>query len=41
MSGEIIEEAVVIGALAILKAFEIDLPRLLLFSFVDTFAKFG
>lgn len=41
MSGEIIEKALVVGALAILKTFELNLPRLLFFSVVDLFAKVG
>ena len=35
VSREIVKEAVVIGALPVFKAFELDLARLLLFSFVD------
>ena len=41
MSGEIVEKALVIGALAILEAFELNLPRLLFFSVVNLFAKVG
>ena len=39
MSGVVEEEAIVIGALPILEAFEVDLARLLLFGFFNTFAK--
>ena len=41
MSGEIVEKALVIGALAILEAFELNLSGLLLFSVVDLLAKVG
>ena len=41
MSGEIIEKALVVGALTILKTFELNLPRLLFFSVVDLLAKVG
>ena len=41
MSRKVVEVTVIISALPILKAFEIDLSRLLLFCFVDAFAKFG
>ena len=35
MSRKIVEETVIVGALPIFKAFELDLPRLLFFGFVD------
>ena len=35
MSGEVVEKTIVIGALPIFKAFELNLARLLLFGFVD------
>ena len=41
VGGEIIEEALVVGALAILKTFELNLPRLLFFGVVNLFAKVG
>ena len=41
MGGEIIEKALVVGALAILKTFELNLPRLLFFGVVNLFAKVG
>ena len=41
MSGEIVEEALVVGAMPIFKAFELNLARLLLFSVVDLLANVG
>ena len=41
VSGKIVEEAVVVGALAILKTFELNLPRLLFFGVVDLLASIG
>ena len=41
MSGEIVEETLVVGALAILEAFKLNLPRLLFLSVVDLFAYVG
>lgn len=41
VGGEIIEKALVVGALAILKTFELNLPRLLFFGVVNLFAKVG
>ena len=41
VGGEIIEKALVVGALAILKTFELNLPRLLFFSVVDLLAQVG
>ena len=35
VSGEVVEKTIVVGALPIFKAFELDLARLLLFGFVD------
>ena len=35
MSREVVEKAIVVGALSIFKAFELNLARLLLFGFVD------
>ena len=37
MSGEVFEKTIVIGALPIFKAFELNLARLLLFGIVDFF----
>ncbi len=41
MGGEIIEKALVVGALAILKTFELNLPRLLFFGVVNLFSQVG
>ena len=41
MSGEVLEEAFVVGTLSILKALELDLARLLFFGFIDKLAVFG
>ena len=41
MSGEIIEKALVVGALAILEAFKLNMPRLFLFSVIDLLAHVG
>ena len=41
VGGEIIEEALVVGALAIFEAFELDLARLLFFGVVDLFSQVG
>ena len=41
MSGEIVEEAVVVGSMPIFKAFELNLARLLLFGVVDLLANVG
>ena len=41
MGGEIFEEALVVGALAILKTFELNLPRFIFFSVVDLLAHVG
>ena len=37
VSGKVVEETIVVGALPIFKAFELNLTRLLLFGFVDFF----
>ena len=41
VGGEIIEEALVVGALAILEAFKLNLPRLLFLSVIDLLAHIG
>lgn len=41
VGGEIIEKALVVGALAIFEAFELDLARLLFFGVVDLFSQVG
>ena len=41
VSGKVLEEAVVVGALSILEALKVNLPRLLFLGVVDTFARFG
>ena len=41
MSGEIIEKALVVGALAILEAFKLNMPRLFLFSVFNLLAHVG
>ena len=41
VSGEIVEEAVVVGALPILEALELNLPWLLFFGVADLFANVG
>ena len=41
VSGEVVEEAIVVGALPIFKAFELDLTRLLFFGFVGFLPSVG
>ena len=41
MSGKVVEEALVVGALTILETLDLDLTRLLLFSIVDLLADVG
>lgn len=39
VSGKVVEETVIIGSLPVLKAFELDLSGLLLFSVIDAFTR--